>query len=99
MPGFGSWFRGVEVGVSAISVGDWPGPRRICNDRSGMYQYFVKVVPTEYHFLNKTGLSTFQFASTQHYRKLEGLQVQPSARTSLLTWPVTAIVHGLTTSQ
>mmetsp|Transcript_23393 Transcript_23393/g.55734 ORF Transcript_23393/g.55734 Transcript_23393/m.55734 type:complete len:388 (-) Transcript_23393:252-1415(-) len=47
---------------------------RICHDRSGMFQYFVKVVPTEYRFLNKTGLNTFQFASTQHYRKLEGLQ-------------------------
>eukprot|EP00286_Rhodomonas_abbreviata_P003700 CAMPEP_0181346718 /NCGR_PEP_ID=MMETSP1101-20121128/33479_1 /TAXON_ID=46948 /ORGANISM="Rhodomonas abbreviata, Strain Caron Lab Isolate" /LENGTH=297 /DNA_ID=CAMNT_0023458853 /DNA_START=623 /DNA_END=1516 /DNA_ORIENTATION=+ len=50
------------------------GIERICNDRSGMYQYFVKVVPTSYKYLNGTEVDTNQFSSTQHFRKLEGLQ-------------------------
>ena len=50
------------------------GVERICEVRSGMYQYFVKVVPTTYKYLNGTTLRTNQFSSTEHFRKLEGLQ-------------------------
>ena len=39
-----------------------------------MYQYFIKVVPTKYEYLNKTVIDTNQFSSTEHFRKIEGLQ-------------------------
>lgn len=35
-----------------------------------MYQYFLKIVSTEFRFLNKQHLYTNQFAVTQHERVL-----------------------------
>jgi len=43
-----------------------------------MYQYFLKVVPTRYNYLNGTGLETNQFSVTQHDRHLmPGVQGLP----------------------
>jgi len=38
---------------------------------SGMFQYFVKIVPTNYDYLNGTLLKTNQFSVTNHFRKLD----------------------------
>ncbi|EKX52186.1 hypothetical protein GUITHDRAFT_65491 [Guillardia theta CCMP2712] len=48
------------------------GVVRICEFRSAMYQYFVKVVPTQYQYRNGTILSTNQFSTTENTRQLEG---------------------------
>jgi len=48
------------------------GVERICEYKSAMYQYFVKVVPTKYHYRNGTILSTNQFSTTENTRQLEG---------------------------
>ena len=50
------------------------GVSRSTEFKSGMYQYFIKVVPTKYAYLNKTVIDTNQFSSTEHFRKIEGLQ-------------------------
>ena len=50
------------------------GVERICEHPSAMFQYFIKVVPTRYEYVNGTILSTNQFSSTEHSRKLQGLQ-------------------------
>ena len=55
-------------------VNSLDGVQRICDVKSGMYQYFIKVVPTKYHYVNGTVITTNQFSSTEHFRKLEGLQ-------------------------
>lgn len=39
-------------------------------DGAAMYQYFLKVVPTEYRSLAGTRYSTYQFAATSHQRHL-----------------------------
>jgi len=41
-------------------------------DGAGMYQYFVKVVPTIYESLNGNTLSTNQFSVTEHFKSLGG---------------------------
>ena len=50
------------------------GVSRSTEFKSGMYQYFIKVVPTKYAYLNNTVIDTNQFSSTEHFRKIEGLQ-------------------------
>uniref|UniRef100_A0A7S0LUE1 Endoplasmic reticulum vesicle transporter C-terminal domain-containing protein n=1 Tax=Cryptomonas curvata TaxID=233186 RepID=A0A7S0LUE1_9CRYP len=50
------------------------GLSRFTEFKSGMYQYFIKVVPTKYAYLNKSVIDTNQFSSTEHFRKIEGLQ-------------------------
>jgi hypothetical protein len=43
-----------------------------------MYQYFIKVVPTQYNYLNGTLLETNQFSVTQHERVISaGMQGLP----------------------
>jgi len=43
-----------------------------------MYQYFLKVVPTQYKYLNGTVLETNQFSVTQHERQISaGMQGLP----------------------
>lgn len=37
---------------------------------AAMYQYFVKVVPTVYQYLNGTNIFTNQYAVTDHYREV-----------------------------
>jgi len=39
---------------------------------AGMYQYFVKVVPTIYEPLSGAALSTNQFSVTEHFKALQG---------------------------
>jgi len=39
---------------------------------AGMYQYFVKVVPTIYESLNSAVLNTNQFSVTEHFKPLKG---------------------------
>lgn len=38
---------------------------------SGMYQYYISVVPTLYRFLNGTSIRTNQFQVTEHLRHVE----------------------------
>jgi len=44
------------------------------SDGAGMYQYFVKIVPTIYESLSGEVLSTNQFAVTEHFKPLRGDQ-------------------------
>lgn len=37
-----------------------------------MFQYFVKVVSTQFHYLNKTTIDTNQYSVTQYERDLTG---------------------------
>eukprot|EP01114_Cavostelium_apophysatum_P014486 TRINITY_DN3775_c0_g1_i2.p1 TRINITY_DN3775_c0_g1~~TRINITY_DN3775_c0_g1_i2.p1 ORF type:complete len:390 (-),score=81.18 TRINITY_DN3775_c0_g1_i2:57-1226(-) len=39
---------------------------------AGMYQYFVKIVPTVYESLNSAILNTNQFSVTEHFKPLSG---------------------------
>jgi len=39
---------------------------------AGMYQYFVKIVPTIYESLNAAVLNTNQFSVTEHFKPLKG---------------------------
>lgn len=41
---------------------------------SGMYQYYMQVVPTDYNYLNGKTMSTNQFSVTDHMRKLDSRQ-------------------------
>ena len=64
--------------VNSLSFGDsFPGVRnplddevRVLNDTHGMYQYYVKVVPTRYRGLNGREVESNQFAVTEHMRHL-----------------------------
>lgn len=64
--------------VDALSFGDsFPGVRspldgqvRMLNDTHGMYQYYVKVVPTRYRGLNGLEIESNQYAVTEHLRHL-----------------------------
>ncbi|GAB9469779.1 hypothetical protein Gpo141_00007046 [Globisporangium polare] len=40
------------------------------DDARGSFQYFLKVVPTEYDFLSGRNIATNQFSATEHFRKL-----------------------------
>mmetsp|Transcript_57518 Transcript_57518/g.135342 ORF Transcript_57518/g.135342 Transcript_57518/m.135342 type:complete len:416 (-) Transcript_57518:75-1322(-) len=44
---------------------------RKTNASSAMFQYFIKVVPTTYQYLDGTVLKTNQFSVTEHFRSLE----------------------------
>jgi len=41
-------------------------------DGAGMYQYFVKIVPTTYKSLDGNILNTNQFSVTEHFKSLQG---------------------------
>jgi len=41
-------------------------------DGAGMYQYFIKIVPTNYQSLNGNNLNTNQFSVTEHFKALGG---------------------------
>lgn len=41
---------------------------------SGMYQYYIQVVPTDYNYRNGKKLVTNQFSVTDHMRKLDSRQ-------------------------
>jgi hypothetical protein len=64
--------------VNSLSFGDtFPGVRspldgqqRSLNDTHGMYQYYVKVVPTRYKGLNGREVESNQYAVTEHMRHL-----------------------------
>lgn len=45
--------------------------KRLPNESArGSFQYFIKVVPTEYTFLSASRISTNQFSATEHFRQL-----------------------------
>ena len=44
------------------------GQSRTVVDASGMYQYYIQVVPTVYRFLNGTVIRTNQYSVTEHLR-------------------------------
>eukprot|EP00238_Polyblepharides_amylifera_P002301 CAMPEP_0196594442 /NCGR_PEP_ID=MMETSP1081-20130531/78422_1 /TAXON_ID=36882 /ORGANISM="Pyramimonas amylifera, Strain CCMP720" /LENGTH=311 /DNA_ID=CAMNT_0041918715 /DNA_START=334 /DNA_END=1269 /DNA_ORIENTATION=+ len=67
--------------VNKLSFGaDFPGVQnpmdkivRIMEDVTGMYQYFVKVVPTVYRTARGRKIDTNQFSVTEHFKKSEGM--------------------------
>ena len=64
--------------VNSLSFGDsFPGVRnplddevRHVNDTHGMYQYYIKIVPTRYRGLNGREVESNQYAVTEHMRHL-----------------------------
>ena len=44
------------------------GEERIVSDGYGMYQYYFKIVPTLYRYLNGTVIQSNQFSVTEHLR-------------------------------
>eukprot|EP00294_Goniomonas_avonlea_P016447 CAMPEP_0114560418 /NCGR_PEP_ID=MMETSP0114-20121206/11451_1 /TAXON_ID=31324 /ORGANISM="Goniomonas sp, Strain m" /LENGTH=323 /DNA_ID=CAMNT_0001745967 /DNA_START=286 /DNA_END=1257 /DNA_ORIENTATION=+ len=65
--------------VISLSFGDfYPGrvnplddSSRTTNASSAMFQYFLKVVPTTYKYLNGETVKTNQFSVTEHFRSLD----------------------------
>ncbi|XP_050381247.1 uncharacterized protein LOC126798349 isoform X2 [Argentina anserina] len=47
------------------------GTERILHDTSGIFKYYIKVVPTEYRYLNKQVLPTNQFSVTEYYSPMK----------------------------
>lgn len=68
----------VTHSVNALSFGDhFPGinspldgQHRLVKDTHGMYQYFIKVVPTRYKPLNKPEVQSNQYSVTEHMSTL-----------------------------
>lgn len=64
--------------INSLSFGDqYPGIRspldgqiRKLEDTHGMYQYYIKVVPTRYQGLNKNEIESNQYSVTEHMRHL-----------------------------
>lgn len=64
--------------VNSLSFGDtFPGiaspldgQRRLVMDTHGMYQYYVKVVPTRYRGLGRDEIESNQYSVTEHLRHL-----------------------------
>jgi len=48
------------------------GVSKLEDSGAGMYQYFIKVVPTLYESLDGDVINTNQFSVTEHYRALAG---------------------------
>lgn len=59
---FGDTFPGVRSPLD--------GEKRSLNDTHGMYQYYVKIVPTRYKGLNGREIESNQYAVTEHLRHL-----------------------------
>eukprot|EP01113_Clastostelium_recurvatum_P011202 TRINITY_DN1565_c0_g1_i4.p1 TRINITY_DN1565_c0_g1~~TRINITY_DN1565_c0_g1_i4.p1 ORF type:complete len:395 (+),score=132.82 TRINITY_DN1565_c0_g1_i4:137-1321(+) len=59
---FGNEFPGI--------INPLDGVAKIEKDESGMFQYFIKVVPTIYESIAGELISTNQFSVTEHYRAL-----------------------------
>lgn len=64
---------------------DYPGLKnpldsadRINTEELGLFQYFIKVVPTIYEFVNGTELSTNQYSVTESFRPRHGNSVMPA---------------------
>lgn len=45
------------------------GSERILHDTSGTFKYFLKIVPTEYHYLHGEVMPTNQFSVTEYYQR------------------------------
>lgn len=64
--------------INSLSFGDqYPGIRspldgqiRKLEDTHGMYQYYIKVVPTRYQGINKKEIESNQYSVTEHMRHL-----------------------------
>lgn len=64
--------------VNSLSFGDqYPGiaspldgQRRVVDDTHGMYQYYIKIVPTHYQALGKLPIESNQYSVTEHMRHL-----------------------------
>ncbi len=46
------------------------GENRVLEDTHGMYQYYIKVVPTRYKFLNGSVIESNQYSVTEYMRHL-----------------------------
>nr|XP_011467640.1 PREDICTED: endoplasmic reticulum-Golgi intermediate compartment protein 3 isoform X1 [Fragaria vesca subsp. vesca] len=47
------------------------GTERILHDTSGIFKYYIKVVPTEYRYISKQVLPTNQFSVTEYYSPMK----------------------------
>lgn len=64
--------------INSLSFGDhYPGinspldgQKRFVEDTHGMYQYYIKIVPTRYQALGKNEIESNQYAVTEHLRHL-----------------------------
>jgi len=63
---FGREFPGIINPLDSVTKGLDSG-----GDASGMYQYFVKIVPTIYERIDGFSYSTNQFSVTEHYKPLK----------------------------
>jgi len=63
---FGKEFPGIVNPLDGVIKADER------EDTPGMYQYFVKVVPTIYESLGENILNTNQFSVTEHFKPLKG---------------------------
>ncbi|KAJ3356931.1 Endoplasmic reticulum-Golgi intermediate compartment protein 3 [Allomyces javanicus] len=62
---FGPMVKGIKNPLDWLEV-------QVPSDRSHLIQYFLKVVGTEYTYLNGTTVITNQFAVTEHHRDVSG---------------------------
>lgn len=70
--------------IEHLSFGtDFPGiinpldnSRKVVSSGGAIYQYFVKVVPTTYRYLNGTVLETNQFSVTEHVTNVKAKEGQ-----------------------
>ncbi|EGG17141.1 endoplasmic reticulum-golgi intermediate compartment protein 3 [Cavenderia fasciculata] len=67
---FGNDFPGIKNPLDGVTKTEMVG--------SGMFQYYIKVVPTLYEGLNGNRISTNQFSVTEHYRLLAKKDEEPS---------------------
>jgi len=63
---FGKEFPGMKNPLDTVSKGF------NVSDPAGMFQYFVKIVPTTYESLSGNVLATNQYSVTEHYKALKG---------------------------
>ncbi|KAG6549620.1 hypothetical protein Mapa_008598 [Marchantia paleacea] len=62
------------------------GTERILRDESGTFKYFLKIVPTEYSYLNGIVMPTNQFSVTEYFM---------SAKVYERNWPAVYFVYDL----
>lgn len=78
--------------VNALSFGVYyPGAKNSLDNRiitvtenSGMHQYFIKLVPTTYQYIDGREISSYQFSVTEHLRPLDPRNAAFDSATGLL---------------
>ncbi|KAF3782512.1 Endoplasmic reticulum-Golgi intermediate compartment protein 3 [Nymphaea thermarum] len=62
------------------------GTKRILVDTSGTFRYYIKIVPTEYHYLSKEVIPTNQFSVSEYFAPM----LEPAR-----TWPAVYFLYDL----